>query len=75
MVRALFVVGDNHTLKTVDVKSGVGKESTSLQTVKAKAPQWSPDGSKIAFEYKKDLTWRVAIVDNDFLAWLRRLVV
>lgn len=67
--RIAFVVGDNHTLKTVNVKSGVIKEFTSLQTLKAKAPQWSPDGSKIAFEYKKDLTWRVAIFDTSTEQW------
>lgn len=67
--RIAFVFGDNRALKTVDTKSGAIKEFTSLQTVKAKAPQWSPDGSKIAFEYKKDLTWRVAILDTSTEQW------
>lgn len=67
--RIAFVLGDNRALKTVDTKSGAIKEFTSLQTLKAKAPQWSPDGSKIAFEYKKDLTWRVAILDTSTEQW------
>lgn len=67
--RIAFVLADNGELKTVEAKSGVIKEFTSLQTVRAKAPQWSSDGSKIAFEYKKGLTWRVAILDTSTEQW------
>ena len=67
--RIAYVFADNAALKTVDVKSGAIREFPSLQRVGAKAPQWSPDGSKIAFEFKKDLTWRVAIVDTETEQW------
>lgn len=67
--RIAFVLRDNGSLRTVDAKSGVVKEFTSLQTIKAKAPQWSPDVSKIAFEFRKDVRWRVAILDIATEQW------
>lgn len=67
--RIAFVLADNGALKTVEAKSGVVKEFASLQSVKARGPQWSPDGSKIAFEYKKDLTWRIAILETSTEQW------
>jgi Tol biopolymer transport system component len=67
--RIAYVFADNGALKTVDVKSGAIKQFPSLQRVWARAPQWSPDGLKIAFEFKKDLTWRVAILDTATEQW------
>jgi Tol biopolymer transport system component len=67
--RIAYVFADNGALKTVDVESGASKEFSSLQRVRAAVPQWSPDGSKIAFEFKKDLTWRVAILDTLTEQW------